>query len=134
MIYSARFSRSFALASSRFFFRLSSLIHIKSFVQFPVLGTCQRIDESVEFMNLADEIVIYEGADAQVEVRLQEQSVWLSQAQMSELFGKDVRTVNEHILNIYEEEELGRDATIRNFRIVRQEGKRQVGREMASAN
>ena len=85
-------------------------------------------------MNPTGEIVIYEGAEAQVEVRLQQQTVWLSQAQMSELFGKDVRTVNEHIANLYDEGELQREATIRNFRIVRQEGKRQVEREIAHYN
>lgn len=85
-------------------------------------------------MNPTGEIVIYEGAEARVEARLQQQTVWLSQAQMSELFGKDVRTVNEHIINLYDEDELEREATIRNFRIVRQEGKRQVEREIAHYN
>jgi prophage maintenance system killer protein len=84
-------------------------------------------------MTQSAEIIIYEG-DARVEVHLQGETVWLSQAQMAELFGKDVRTVNEHILNIYEERELEKDATIRNFRIVRQEGKRQVQREIAHYN
>ncbi len=80
--------------------------------------------------------IIYEGdeGDARVEVHLQGETVWLSQAQMAELFGKDVRTVNEHILNIYDEGELEQDATIRNFRIVRQEGKRQVQREIEHYN
>jgi prophage maintenance system killer protein len=84
-------------------------------------------------MTQSAEIIIYEG-DARVEVHLQGETVWLSQAQMAELFGKDVRTVNEHILNIYDEGELEQDATIRNFRIVRQEGKRQVQREIAHYN
>lgn len=80
------------------------------------------------------QLVIFEGGAGQVEVRLQGQTVWLSQAQMADLFGKDVRTVNEHIANIYEEAELEQAATIRNFRIVRQEGKRQVQREIAHYN
>ncbi|TDT37738.1 Fic/DOC family protein [Halospina denitrificans] len=74
------------------------------------------------------EIVIFEDDSHPVEVRLQGETVWLTQKQMAELFGKDLRTVNEHIGNVYEEGELGREGTIRKFRIVRQEGKRQVQR------
>ena len=56
--------------------------------------------------------------------------IWLSQALIGELFQKDVRTINEHLLNIYEDQELDRAATIRKFRIVRQEiGERRVGKE-----
>ena len=64
-------------------------------------------------------IVIYQEADREVEVRLDSvyETVWLTQAQMAELFGKDVRTVNEHLLNVYSEGELERDSTIRKFRI-----------------
>ncbi|MDO8861009.1 hypothetical protein Q6D67_04775 [Haliea sp. E1-2-M8] len=62
----------------------------------------------------------------QLEVALDHGTVWLSQAQKAELFGKDVRTVNEHIGNVFVEGELGREATIRKFRIVREEGKRQL--------
>ncbi|MBP9165079.1 MAG: virulence RhuM family protein [Leptospiraceae bacterium] len=53
---------------------------------------------------------------------------------MAELYQKDVRTVNEHIQNILEEEELSVERTIRNFRIVQQEGKRQVERDVAFYN
>lgn len=75
-------------------------------------------------------VIIYENENQAVEVRLDTESdtVWLTQRQMSELFGKDVRTVNEHVQNVYSEGELDRDSTIRDFRIVRQEGTRQVTR------
>ncbi len=53
---------------------------------------------------------------------------------MAELFGVDVRTVNEHLRNIYMTEELSREATIRNFRIVQTEGNREVTREVACCN
>jgi hypothetical protein len=53
---------------------------------------------------------------------------------MAELFDKDVRTINEHVINVFEEGELVREATIRNFRIVRQEGQRQVEREIEHYN
>ena len=81
-------------------------------------------------------ILIFEDADKAVEVRLdsERETVWLTQAQMAELFDKDVRTVNEHLQNVFSEGELEREATIRGFRIVRQEGKRQVSREIEHYN
>jgi hypothetical protein len=63
-----------------------------------------------------------------LDVRFEDESVWLSQGLMAELFQKDVRTISEQIQNIYEEGELSTEATIRKFRIVRTEGKRQVAR------
>jgi len=62
------------------------------------------------------------------------ETVWLTQRQMAELFGKDVRTVSEHVRNVYSEGELEREATIRDFRIVRQEGPRQVTRAIEHYN
>ncbi|MVF21449.1 hypothetical protein EVC37_07550 [Methylocaldum sp. BRCS4] len=53
---------------------------------------------------------------------------------MAELFQKDVRTINEHLQNIYEEQELDPEATIRKFRIVRQEGNRKVSRNIDHYN
>jgi len=54
--------------------------------------------------------------------------------QQGSLFDKDLRTINEHVINAFEEGELAREATIRNFRIVRQEGHRQVEREIEHYN
>lgn len=71
---------------------------------------------------------------AHLEVTLEKDTVWLSQAQMGRLFNKDVRTVNEHIGNVFSEGELDRQPTIRKFRIVRQEGTRQVQREIDHYN
>ena len=83
-------------------------------------------------MNHQNPIEIYQAQDGttQVEVRFENDTVWLSQAQMAMLFGKDIRTINEHITNIFDDEELGKESTTRKFRIVRQEGKRQVNREI----
>ena len=83
-------------------------------------------------MNHQNSIEIYQAQDGttQVEVRFENDTVWLSQAQMAMLFGKDIRTINEHITNIFDDEELEKESTIRKFRIVRQEGKRQVNREI----
>jgi len=81
------------------------------------------------------EIVQYADGQAQVEVRLEKETLWLTQAQMAELFDKDVRTINEHVKNIYAEQELiETEATIRKFRIVRQEGSRQVQRDIDHYN
>lgn len=70
-----------------------------------------------------------ESGKINIEVFLQEETVWLTQKRMSELFGVDVRTVNEHLLNIFKTRELHEDATIRKIRIVQQEGKREIKRE-----
>ncbi|MCC4264423.1 virulence RhuM family protein [Oceanimonas baumannii] len=74
------------------------------------------------------QIQIFTSTDGQakLEVALEQDTVWLNQAQMAQLFDKDVRTVNEHIGNVYTDGELEREPTIRKFRIVRQEGQRQV--------
>jgi hypothetical protein len=80
----------------------------------------------------SSEILIYQAEDGRtrVDVRLENETVWLSQKLMAELFQKDVRTINEHIKNIYSEGELEPEATIRKFRIVRMEGRRQVARQV----
>ena len=65
-------------------------------------------------------ILIYQSDSGEIrlEVRLQDESVWLTQKMMANLFQKDVRTINEHIKNVYEEGELEPESTIRKFRIV----------------
>ncbi|MDO4697406.1 MAG: virulence protein RhuM/Fic/DOC family protein [Pasteurellaceae bacterium] len=85
---------------------------------------------------MQNQIQLYTSADGQVSlsVSLDQETVWLTQAQMAELFGKDVRTINEHIGNLFSEGELERESTIRKFRIVRQEGNRQVARELEHYN
>lgn len=76
------------------------------------------------------EMILYTSADgrSRVECRFAGESLWLTQALLAELYGKDVRTINEHLQNLYEEGELDAGATIRKFRIVRLEGEREVGR------
>ena len=79
------------------------------------------------------ELILYTDPNGttRLQVRLVDGTVWLSQALMASLYGKDVRTINEHLRNIYEEGELAPEATIRNFRIVQIEGTREVSREIA---
>ena len=78
------------------------------------------------------EILIYQTDDGKtrIEVRLENETVWLSQKLMAELFQVSVPTVNEHIRNLYDEGELQPTATIRKFRIVQTEGSRQVSRDV----
>jgi hypothetical protein len=78
------------------------------------------------------DIVLYQTDDGRTRIRcrFEDQSLWLTQALIAELFDKDVRTVSEHLNNIYDDAELTRDATIRKFRIVRREGARQVSRDI----
>ena len=83
-----------------------------------------------------DQIVIYQTEDGQtqIDVRLENETVWLTQAQMAELFKSSRTNVLEHIQHIYEDEELEKEATCRNFRQVRQEGKRKVNRAIIMYN
>ena len=82
------------------------------------------------------QIAIYQSADGSIatEVRLEGETVWLSQKQMADLFDKNVPNINEHISNVFAEGELEPSATVRKFRIVRQEGQRQVEREIEHYN
>ena len=75
-------------------------------------------------------ILIYQTEDGvtKIETRLQEETVWLTQAQLCELFQKSKSTISEHIKNIFEERELSEDSTVRKFRTVQIEGKREVER------
>lgn len=78
------------------------------------------------------QILIYqtENGQTKIEVRLDGETLWLSQRLLAELFQVSVKTVNEHLKNIYDEGELDPGATIRKFRIVQTEGTRQVSREV----
>ena len=75
-------------------------------------------------------LVIYTSPDgsARLQLRIQHETLWLTQRQLAELFQKDVRTINEHTQNIFSEGELPPEATIRKFRIVQAEGSRTVER------
>ncbi len=87
-------------------------------------------------MQIPSEFILYQTEDGRtrIQCRFDNDTLWLTQAMIAELFQKDVRTINEHLSNIYAEGELSRGATIRKFRIVRQEGSRQVSREVEHHN
>ena len=79
------------------------------------------------------DLVLYQAEDGKtrIQCRFEEENIWLSQVKIAELYQKDVKTINEHLLNIYEEKELSESATIRKFRIVQTEGTREVAREIS---
>jgi hypothetical protein len=85
--------------------------------------------------NNIGEIALYHSDNSLIlEVRVANETVWLSQTQMAELFQTTVPNINLHLKNIFEEGELEEFPTIKDFLIVRQEGKRQVQRNISFYN
>lgn len=82
------------------------------------------------------EFILYASEDGElkIDVRLLGETVWLTQKQMAEMFQKNVSTINEHLRNIFDEGELDQNSTIRNFRIVQQEGERSIERDVQHYN
>lgn len=87
-------------------------------------------------MEEKNNIVIYQSEDGKtkIDIKLEEETVWLSQQQMAELFNTSRSNIIEHINNIYAEEELSKNLTCQNFRQVRKEGNRNVSREIPFYN
>lgn len=86
--------------------------------------------------NLDNQIVIYQTSDGQtqIDVKMQDETVWLTQETMAQLFNTTVPNINMHIKNIYEDEELDKNRTIKDFLTVRQEGRRSVSRKLTYYN
>ena len=81
------------------------------------------------------EIILYQPDETiKLEVKMEDETVWLTQAQIVELFQSSKANISEHIKNIYEQEELEESSTVRDFRTVRQEGKRHVVRNLTYYN
>ncbi|MDP3972366.1 MAG: RhuM family protein [Candidatus Nanopelagicales bacterium] len=93
-------------------------------------------DEKKLIRNSTAEFLIFTSQDRgeSIEARYADETVWLSQRLMAELFGVDVRTVSEHLRNIFASGELDHDPTVRKFRIVQREGSRDVAREVEHYN
>ena len=81
-----------------------------------------------------NDLIKYNDGEIELAVSVENETIWLTQKQIAELFDKDVRTVNDHIKAIYKEEELVENSTIRNFRIVQKEGNREVTRDVLHYN
>ncbi len=81
-------------------------------------------------------VVIFQAKSGAIELRgdFRKETLWATQLQIAQAFDVDVRTVNEHVKNIYRSEELHEKATIRKFQIVQMEGKREVEREVMHYN
>lgn len=82
--------------------------------------------------NSTAEFLIFtaQAGEQSIEARYENETVWLSQKLMAELFAVDVRTINEHLKNIFGTQEVQREATVRKFRIVQTEGLREVTRNV----
>ena len=83
---------------------------------------------------MKNEIVLFENQNIKLEVNMKDETVWLSQQQMSELFDTSRTNIIEHISNIYSDEELDKNSACQDFRQVRKEGKRTVTRTIPFYN
>lgn len=95
-------------------------------------------NKEITFRSSAAEYLTYVAAvgdqpDA-IEIRYEDENVWLTQKMMAQLYDVDVRTINEHITHVFNDGELESEATVRNFRIVQLEGTRNVSREVKHYN
>jgi hypothetical protein len=91
-----------------------------------------KMTKDLTIRNSTAEFLIFQSQAKEegIEVKYADEMVWLSQKMMAKLFAVDVRTVNEHLKNIFKSDELEEKSTIRNFRIVQTEGKRKVERNV----
>lgn len=89
-------------------------------------------EKNLQIRNSTAEFLIFtnQAKEDGIEVRVQDGTIWLNQKLMAVLFEVDVRTINEHLRNLYAQEEIKEEATIRNFRTVQTEGSRQVSRNI----
>ncbi|MDR3116709.1 MAG: virulence RhuM family protein, partial [Bifidobacteriaceae bacterium] len=84
-----------------------------------------------------DKIVIYDGGKngkVKIDVSFEDETVWLTQKKMAELYNVSKSTINEHIKNIFDSGELEENATVRNFRTVQKEGTRTIARNIEHYN
>ena len=87
-------------------------------------------------MEQNNNFIIYDSPNGavKVDVFVEDETVWLTQKSMGELFGVSKSTISEHLSNIFTDKELQREATVRNFRTVQQEGDRMVNRDLEFYN
>lgn len=89
-------------------------------------------DKRLQIRNSTAEFLIFtnQAGESTIEVRVEGETVWLTQKLMAVLFEVSVPTINEHLGNLYAQGEIGKDSTIRNFRTVQTEGTREVSRKL----
>ena len=118
-------------------------ISVISILEYTRNPTCAEITQvrtlaknaTVEYEDMKDEIVLYQpDATVQLEVRIQDETVWLTQQQMVALFDSTKQNISLHINNIYKEGELQKEATVKEYLTVQNEGGRQVTRKVRYYN
>ncbi len=79
---------------------------------------------------MKNEIILYQSDEftSRIEVRIDKDTVWLNRHQISELFGRDIKTIGKHINNVFSEGELDKESTVANFATVQNEGGRKIER------
>lgn len=89
-------------------------------------------DKNLQIRNSTAEFLVFtnQNKTSTIEVRYEDDTIWLSQKLIAELFDVEVNTINYHLKEIYKSSEIQENGTIRKFRIVQQEGKRQVNRDI----
>ena len=89
-------------------------------------------DKKLQIRNSTAEFLIFtkQAGESTIEVRVEDETVWLTQKLMAVLFEVSVPTINEHLANLYAQGEIAKDSTIRNFRTVQKEGNRDVVRSL----
>lgn len=94
------------------------------------------MSENKQIRNSTSEFLIFtsQSGENSIEVRYEDETIWLSQKMMSVLFDVEVSTINYHLKEIFKSDELDEVATVRKFQIVQKEGKRQVSREVDFIN
>lgn len=87
-------------------------------------------------MSKENQIVIYKSddANASIEVKVQDETVWLNRNQLADLFGRDVKTIGKHLANVFREGELNKEATVAKYATVQKEGDREVTRDVEHYN
>lgn len=85
---------------------------------------------------MQNEIVLYhsDGLTERIEVRIEEETVWLNRQQLAVLFGRDIKTIGKHVNNVFSEVELIKNSTVANFATVQNEGERRVERQIEYYN
>ena len=98
----------------------------------------KKEDNEITIRSSAAEYLTYVAAigdnPESIEVRYEDENIWLTQKMLATLYGIELNTINYHIKKIFEDNELEEDSTIRNFRIVQKEGNREVSRNVAHYN
>jgi len=87
-----------------------------------------------EVQSIDNQVVKYDDGEIELGVQLKEETVWITQKQLADLFDVEVNTINYHIKNIFKQNELDKISTIRKIRIVQKEGKREVVRNVEHYN